>query len=117
MAGDLEVVSAQFYLEHNPQMQLPPSWLVQAKWHALDGRESECRLTFEPFHGYITGISLTPVVPKGPVRSSATSRSQKLDSILKVGPSPVGAEQKEVQHAEKPVTARSQLFSAPKLQF
>ena len=64
MAGDLEVVSAEFHFERNPQMQLPPSWLVQTKWHASDGRESDCSLTFEPFHGYLTGISLTPVVPK-----------------------------------------------------
>jgi hypothetical protein len=64
MAGDLEVVSAEFYFEHNPQMQLPPWWLVQAKWHAFDGRESDCSLVFEPFHGYLTSISLTPVVPK-----------------------------------------------------
>ena len=64
MAGDLEVVSAEFYFERNPQMQLPPTWLVQTKWRALDGRESDCSLTFEPFHGYITSISLTPVVPK-----------------------------------------------------
>jgi len=64
MAGDLEVVSAEFHFQRDPQMQLPPSWLVQTKWHATDGRESDCSLTFEPFHGYITSISLRPVVPK-----------------------------------------------------
>jgi hypothetical protein len=64
MAGDLDVVSAEFHFERDPRMQLPPSWLVQAKWHALDGRESECSLTFEPFHGHLTSISLRPVVSK-----------------------------------------------------
>jgi hypothetical protein len=64
MAGDLEVVSAEFHFERNPQMQLPPKWIVLAKWHSLDGRESNCTLAFEPFHGYLTTIMLTPVVPK-----------------------------------------------------
>lgn len=64
MAGDLEPTSAGFYFERNPQMQLPPSWVVQAKWHAFDGRESDCTLVFEPFHGYLTMILLMPVVPK-----------------------------------------------------
>jgi hypothetical protein len=64
VAGDLEVMSAGFYFERNPQMQLPPTWVVQAKWHAFDGRESDCTLVFEPFHGYLTMILLMPVAPK-----------------------------------------------------
>jgi len=58
MAGDLEVVSAGFYFERTAQMLLPPAWVVQAKWHAFDGRESDCTLVFEPFHGYLTQILL-----------------------------------------------------------
>lgn len=64
MGGDLEVVSAGFNFEHNAEMRLPPTWVVQAKWHAIDGRDSDCTLAFEPFHGYLTMIMLMPVVPK-----------------------------------------------------
>jgi len=63
IGGDLEVVSAGFYFEHSAQIQLPPTWVVEAKWHAKDGRESDCTLSFEPFNGNLTMISLTPVAP------------------------------------------------------
>ena len=47
-------------------MQLPPAWVIQVKWNALDGRrESDCTLAFEPFHGYLTMISLGRAIPKG----------------------------------------------------
>ena len=58
VGGDLEVVSAEFYFDRNPSAHLPPRWVVQAKWHAFDGRESDCMLAFEPFRGYVTSISL-----------------------------------------------------------
>jgi hypothetical protein len=59
LGGDLEVVSAEFYVE-----PLPAKWVVVAKWRALDGRESDCTLVFEPFQGYLTYISLMPAIPK-----------------------------------------------------
>jgi hypothetical protein len=58
VGGDLEVVSAEFHFERTAYIQLPPAWVVVAKWHALDGRESSCALAFEPFQGYLTTLHL-----------------------------------------------------------
>jgi hypothetical protein len=63
MGGDLEPVSAEFYVRGTCN-GCSPVWVVQAKWHSLDGRESDCTLAFEPFQGNLQMISLMPVIPK-----------------------------------------------------
>ena len=68
MGGDLNVVSAAFRFDRSSRLRIPPYWVVLAKWHALDGRESDCTLAFEPIHGYITMIWLMPVDPKPEVK-------------------------------------------------
>jgi hypothetical protein len=45
-------------------MEAGPVWVVQARWHSLDGRESDCTLAFEPFQGNLQMISLMPAIPK-----------------------------------------------------
>lgn len=60
--GELEVVSATFYLrerdEEGRRSKVNPYWLVQAKWHGPDGHERQCRLLFEPFEGRLTSLLL-----------------------------------------------------------
>jgi hypothetical protein len=63
VGGDLEVNSAEFYVRGTCK-GCSPVWVVQAKWHSLDGRESDCTLAFEPFQGNLQMISLMPVIPK-----------------------------------------------------
>ncbi len=63
VGGDLEVVSAEFYVRGTCN-GCSPAWVVQAKWHSLDGQDSDCTLAFEPFQGNLQMISLMPVIPK-----------------------------------------------------
>jgi len=55
VGGELEVVSAEFYVRpSNPETrrsEIHPFWHVEAKWHGSEGREALCILIFEPFDG------------------------------------------------------------------
>jgi hypothetical protein len=64
VGGDLEVVSADFYVVEPgaggkaPEASL--TWTVQTKWHGPGSREAKCILQFEPFDGRLISIFRVP---------------------------------------------------------
>lgn len=57
MGGQIEVVSAEFMVQHLGSRNPNLIWWVRANWHGSGGREADCTLMLEPFEGKLQGVS------------------------------------------------------------
>jgi hypothetical protein len=81
VGGELKVESVEFQARFDDAATL--CWWVEAKWRSPDGRETECRLTFEPFEGRLESFSRDFATRKVGGRTTDSGQGAKRD------PSPV----------------------------
>ena len=70
VGGDLEVVSAEFFVREfgaeTKTSKVSLSWIVRAKWRSSDGHEARYTLAFEPFEGRLEMIHRNASIQREP---------------------------------------------------
>lgn len=80
VGGELKLTSVEFHVRlgtSGTTKEAGMTWIVLARWHSPDGRETDCTMAFEPFAGLLTMLVRNPVESTTPAKIPGEAAKQK----------------------------------------